>query len=275
MATKSSAERQAIKTPEAAFVHVLQDEFKFSVRVSGELLQVAQEMLIGHIPATHLRPGQVRVVVASLAAPFGPPLEQTNTVEVTLTRDAGAEDAYVRQRDGSVGLRHGRILRMVDEALEQGAVLTQDDLAQVLGVDTRTIRRDVQSLKAQGHLMHTRGPLKGVGRGQTHKTRIIELWLDRTGYDQIARWMHHTPQAIKRYIGTFLRVVALSRKGASIEEIAFLTQSSVRLASDYLALYEGALSLPHRREKLEEELARVMTPAERPEKTGQKGGPER
>jgi hypothetical protein len=41
------------------------------------------------------------------------------------------------------------------------------------------------------------------------------------------------------------------------EEIAFLTRSSVRLVQDYLAVYRAALEVPHRREKLEEELARV------------------
>ncbi len=41
------------------------------------------------------------------------------------------------------------------------------------------------------------------------------------------------------------------------EEIAFLTRSSVKLVQDYLALYEAAQKVPHRLEKLEEELIRV------------------
>jgi hypothetical protein len=43
-----------------------------------------------------------------------------------------------------------------------------------------------------------------------------------------------------------------------VEEIAFLTRASQRLVADYLGLYESALAVPHRREKLEEELTRVM-----------------
>ncbi|MCL5996726.1 MAG: hypothetical protein M1546_11820 [Chloroflexi bacterium] len=57
MATKTSAQRQAIKTPEAAFVHVLQEEFQFSARLSGEVLQAAQEMLLGHTPLRSAAPG--------------------------------------------------------------------------------------------------------------------------------------------------------------------------------------------------------------------------
>jgi Transcriptional regulators of sugar metabolism len=217
-----------------------------------------------------VRPGQVRLVVTSLKAPFGPPLADTDKVEVTLTVDAGAEDVEVKAQQGAGGLRRGQILRLTEEALEQGGVVTQEDLARALGVDVRTIRRAVRVLKEEGHLVQTRGVVKGVGRGQTHKVRVIELWLDREGYDKIARWMHHSPQAIKRYVSTFLRVVALHRQGMSVEEIAFLTQSSVRLVKEYLKVYEAAMAKPHRREKLEEELARVSA-WQRASSEGKKG----
>lgn len=255
-ATMSS--RLMSKTPEAAFLHVLQEEFNFSQRVSSEILATAKEMLVGNLPAEALRPGQVRLVVARLDAPFGPPLEETTKIEVTLTVEERAEDAAVRAQEGREGMRRGRILRLTTEALEQGGVLTQEDLAQLLGVDRRTILRDVQVLQAEGHLIHTRGRVKGVGRGQSHKVRIIELWLDREGYDKISRWVHHSLQAIKRYVSTFQRIVALHREGLAVEKIAFLTSSSARLVQDYLGVYESALAVPHRREKLEEELGRVM-----------------
>lgn len=257
MSRATTLDRLAVKTPEAAFLHVLRREFNFSPRVSCELLSTAKEMLVGGVPSSAVRPGQVRLVVASLKAPFGPPLEETDKVEVTLTVDAGAEDAGVGEREKAEGLRQGRILRLMEEALEQGGILTQEDLARALGVTARTIRRDVRVLKREGHLIRTRGFVKGVGRGQTHKVRIIELRLDRQGYDEIARWMHHSPQAIKRYVSAFLRIVVLHRQGTPVEEIAFLTQASARLVKEYLEVYEAALAEPHRREKLEEELARV------------------
>jgi len=267
----TTLDRLAVKTPESAFVHVLQEEFNFSLRVSRELLSTAKEMLVGGVPSSAVRPDQMRLVVVSLKAPFGPPLEETDKVEVTLTVDAGAEDAGVRGREKVEGLRQGRILRLTEEALEQGGVLTHEDLARALGVTARTIRRDVQVLRREGHLIQTRGFVKGVGRGQTHKVRIIELWLDRQGYDKIARWMHHSPQAIKRYVSTFLRVVVLHRQGTPVEKIAFPTQASARLVKEYLEVYEAALAEPHRREKLEEELARVSA-RQKPSFEGEKKG---
>lgn len=244
MSQATSEQRLALKTPEAAFVQTLQAEFNFSPRVARDLLQLAQEQLVGGASATTVRPGQVRVVVASVKAPFGPSLAATEKVEVTLTVDGGAEDAEVKARDGVAGLRQGRILRLLPEALEQGGVLTHEDLARVLQVDGRTIRRDMAALKAAGHRLPTRGTVKGVGRGQTHKVHIIELWLDREGYDKIARWMHHSPQAIKRYVSTLLRIVSLQQQGMGIESIAFVTNSSLRLVKDYLAVYETVLGDP-------------------------------
>jgi len=257
MSQASAESRLALKTPEAAFLRVLTEEFGFSFRVSRELLQVGQEMLAGGVSALAVRPGQIRLVVASFRAPFGPPLAEVEKVEVTLTVDSGAEDAEVRQRDGLVGLRRGRILRLTEEALAQGGVLSQEDLGRALGVEPRTIRRDIQVLKSEGYLIPTRGQVKGVGRGQTHKVKIIELWLDRQGYDAIARRLYHSPQAIKRYVSTFLRMVLLHQQGTPVPEIAFLTQASERLVRDYLAVYQQAQQRPHRAEKLAEELARV------------------
>jgi hypothetical protein len=165
----STQDRLALKTPEAAFLHVLRAEFDFSLRVSHELLSTAKEMLVGSAPSEAVRPGQVRAVVASLKAPFGPPLAETAQVEVTLTIEDGSEDAEVKAREGNEGLRRGRILRITEEALEQRGVLSQEGVARALGVSARTIRRDVRALKAAGHVVQTRGYVKGVGRGQTRK----------------------------------------------------------------------------------------------------------
>lgn len=257
MSQATSDDRLLTKTPEAAFLLVMSKEFGFAPRVSREVLQTAQEMLGG--TQASLRPGQIRYLAAKREAPFGPPLAETDKVELTLTVDAGAEDLEVKQTQGLEGLRRGRILRLLEEAVEQGGLLTQEDLGHVLGVTRRTIVRDVKVLQAAGHLLATRGRVKGVGRGQTHKVKIIELWLNRVSYDQIARQVYHSPQAIKRYVSTFLRMVVLQRQGTVVSDIAFLTSSSARLVTDYLALAQAAEGVPHRLAKLEEELHRVST----------------
>ena len=117
MSKATTQDRLATKTPEAAFLHVMREEFRFSPRVSREILNTAQEMLVTGKASLAVRPGQVRQVVASLQAPFGPSLAEAEKVEVTLTVDAEAEDAAVKAGEGSEGLRRGRVLRLVEEAL--------------------------------------------------------------------------------------------------------------------------------------------------------------
>jgi biotin operon repressor len=270
MSEHTASDRLALKTPEASLLHVLESEFNLSYREAREVVSAARELLGLDRPTGQVRPGQIRLVVASLKAPFGPPLVETARMEVTLTVDAGAEDAAVLNTQGRLAVRQGRLLRLVEEALEQGGVLTEEDLARALQVTRRTIERDVQALRTAGHLVQTRGQVKGSGRGQTHKVRIIELWLDRQGYDKIALWAHHSVQSIKRYVSTFLRIVTLHRQATAVSEIAFLVAASEKLVRDYLGLYEQAQGAPARLAKLEEELARVRGLAEVVKKGGLK-----
>jgi Protein of unknown function (DUF1670) len=252
-----ATQRLMVKTPEAMFLHRLESEFHIPPRIGQQVLETACESLLGDEQAKSMQLGQVQVIVTALGASFGPKLNESSRVRVTLTIDNGAEDVLIKDNEGAEGLRRGRILRLTEEAIEQGGVLTQEDLARVLNVDRRTIERDIRALRECGHTVHTRGVVKNVGRGQTHKVKIIELWLNREGYDKIARWVHHSPQAIKRYVSTFLRLVVLHRQGKSASEIAFVTQSSLKLVKDYLDVYEKAMQNPPQQEKLDEELERV------------------
>lgn len=70
---------------------------------------------------------QKRLGTKTPEASFGPPLAEADKVEVTLTVDAGNEDAEVKAQTGSEGLRRAQILRLTEEALEQGGLLTQED----------------------------------------------------------------------------------------------------------------------------------------------------
>lgn len=265
----TTIQRLTVKTPEAMFLHRLETEFHIPPRIGQQVLETACESLFGSEQARNVQPGQTQVIVTALGASFGPKLNESSRMRVTLTIDKGAEDIQVREKEGSEGMRHGRILRLTEEALEQGGVLTQEDLARVLNVDRRTIERDIRALREAGHTVHTRGVVKNVGRGQTHKVKIIELWLNREGYDKIARWVHHSPQAIKRYVSTFLRLVVLHRQGKTASEIAFVTQASPKLVKDYLEVYEKSMQNPSQQEKLAEELERVsIWERMQPEKRG-------
>jgi DNA-binding Lrp family transcriptional regulator len=232
---KQTSKRFQAKTPEQRYLNVLEQDFDQPPRVAQALLEEAQTCLLGSGPA--LRPGQTRVILADLNAGHGQPLGQTTTTEVTWTIDAGQEDRQVLQQHGPVELRRIRIERLLDEALAQGAAATQEDLAQALHVSARTIKRDCKALEAQGICLPTRGRLKGIGRGQTHKAQIVSRWLRGETYDQIMLATRHSLSSVKRYIQSFVRVVDLHRQGFSEGEIALLIELSAYLVREYLTVY--------------------------------------
>ena len=149
---------------------------------------------------------------------------------------------------------------------EQGGVASQEDLAQVLNVSVRTIKRDCLVLQNEGIYLPTRGNLHGIGRGQTHKAQIIRHWLQGWTYDQIVWHTHHTATAIKRYIQAFVRVIELHQQGFSQNQIGLLLQMDLALVQEYLAVY-GQNDSPECRERLQEQLKRLSGPT-----TAQKGG---
>jgi len=247
-------ERLQAKTPERRFLQVLEREFQYAPRVAQAVLQEAQACLLG--TSELLRPGQVRMILTRYDAGHGRALRDTETTEVTWTVDAGLEDRRVLQQHGRTALRRVRIQRLLDEALAQGAVATQEDLAQALHVSLRTIKRDCATLKAQSIYLPTRGNLRGIGRGQTHKARIVALWLRGATYDQIARQMRHSLPAIQRYIQTFVRVVDLHRQGFTDSQVATLLNIGLALVREYLAVYEQN-DAPECRERLTEQIERL------------------
>jgi DNA-binding CsgD family transcriptional regulator len=155
-----------------------------------------------------------------------------------------------------VALRRVRIQRLLDEALAQGAMATQEDLARALQVTVRTIKRDCADLRAQGIYLPTRGNLQGIGRGQTHKAQIVGRWMRGETYDQIALYMHHSLSSIRRYVQTFVRVVHLNRRGFSQDQTALLLQISRPLVKEYLAVYRQH-DAPEYRERLAAQLKRL------------------
>lgn len=237
----TAIDRLAVKTLDQQFRYELETGFEMAPRVAQGILETAKDVFnldaVSSVQDGRLRPGQIRQVIAAAGAPHGRPLRETEMVEVVWTINAGEDDLAVLREHGPQALRRIRILRLIDEALDQGGEPTQEDLGRALGVTARTIRSDIAALKAEGYRVTTRGKLRGVGRGQTHKVIIVELYLKRHTYTEIKRRTRHSVGSIKRYIQTFGRVVMLSRKGLSVSEIAFAVGISERLAEEYLDLY--------------------------------------
>ena len=224
------------KTPEQLFINSLRKDFELSPAESAGILELVKENLYGEAPSAT---GRIKYICASATARHGKPLREQELLEVELTLDNGIDDLNVQKEEGSNKLRQLKILRMTEEAYNQGCLLTQEDLARLLQVSSRTIRSDIKSLVSDGNTVHTRGNDQDIGRGRSHKSRIVDLYLSGCTYDEIIRKTRHSSFAIKRYVSTFGRILMLINKGiTSEEEISRLIGQSERLTREYLELFE-------------------------------------
>jgi len=251
---KETIERLKAKTPEQRFLQSMENDFQLAPRVAAAVLEEVQDNLLSN--SKELGPGQIRVVLTRINAPHGRRLRETDLVEVIWSVDAGEEDLALLQGAGRPALRRSRIRRLLEEALDQGAVATQEDLARALQTSVRTIKRDCAYLKEAGKPPRTRGYVRGIGRGQSHKAEIVRRWLQGETYDQIELQVRHNPSSIRRYLKSFVQVVQLERRGIPIEEIAELAQISSYLVEEYLRVYREN-DTPSRRQRLNEQMERL------------------
>jgi hypothetical protein len=91
-------------------------------------------------------------------------------------------------------------------------------------------------MRKNGIVLPTRGWRHEMGRGQTHKTQILDLYLSGYLFSDIERRTKHSETAIKRYIQDFARVVLLHKKRFSVDQIRISTGFSHRLIGEYLKL---------------------------------------
>jgi uncharacterized protein YerC len=199
-----------------------------------------------------LKPGQVLFTVISAEASPNVRLAQSKQLTVTLTFDAGKEDLDVRRKRGVPSLRRHRMQRMAVEAFQQGGLLTVEDLAnRLFNCGQRTLSRDLDILRRKGVVLPLRSTIKDMGRSISHRSLIIEQWLQGKEYSEISRDTHHSVSAVQNYVSKFKRVIALAEEGYDVHTIAFLAKVSAPLAESYHQLYQTVKMVAHRRKELQ------------------------
>lgn len=199
-----------------------------------------------------LQPGQMVWLALSGQEEPGKPLVSCQLRRVILTHTSLREDSQVRQSHGFSARRQQQILRMASEAMEQGALLTQEDLAELLDSDVRTIRRDIRMLSQRGLQVPTRGRQKDIGPTISHRVKTIELFLDGKEPVQIARQIQHSLCAVERYIDTFCRVVFCQRRFRSSLKTALVVGVSVSTVDHYMDLHARACEKAEYRARIQE-----------------------
>lgn len=208
--------------------------------------QIAQQLLAlleAACPAyTHLRPGQCLWNAVAIETRADSrhlrlvPVVLTLVEEHDITRRAAGESLTRLMPD--------IIARLLEEAYQQGALLSMRDIALLTGHQTTTIiayRQYWEAAHAR-QLPHP-GTLQDMGTCVTHKTAIVvKAVYEGCDPRQVARETRHTQQAVDRYLKDFHRVRTCYRHTPDRTFICQVTGMSAFLVDQYLTLiekYEG------------------------------------
>ena len=188
-----------------------------------------------------LSSGQMQYLAVDDREPAGKPVTLCKKTSVRLTVHNVDEDLDVYKKEGLSGLRHHRLKRITREAIEQGALLSYEDIAFILTTSVITIKRDIASLRRSGLTIPSRGWRHDMGRGSTHKTQILDMYLAGYQFSEIEKRTHHSETAVKRYIQDFSKIILLHLKNFTVDQIRISTGFSNRLIGEYITLFKKYL----------------------------------
>jgi len=236
MFTQDSVKRLDDKSPLHAIQVELQQGYALSP-VEAQVLARRLQQLVDEQTGYSRNLGQIIYQAIDIEEPPGKSLEECRKVAVQLTL-FDQTDAEVLAREGPVGLRRVRVHRLVTEALIQGGALSQEDLACLLGVGLRSIKRIFAHYRQHGIALPSRGELKDMGRGVSHKVPVIRRYVQDLSLSEISRALgNHGIQSMARYLRHFALVMILDDRGLSAEQMQSVTGISRNLIEQYRQLY--------------------------------------
>lgn len=193
-------------------------------------------------PNTHLRMGQVMwpAVDEKETASYGKSIENTRLKPVFLDLIHSNDIEALLNGEKAKLIRQRAVIRLFDQAKEQGGVLTNVDVGTMTRLSPQTISNYVRDWeKSHQCLVPRRGTIHDMGPSITHKRQICyKIIIEGKSVEQTARETRHSPEAITRYVKDYKRIHACLNAGLSPENTAFAVNVSEKLVYEYMALIE-------------------------------------
>lgn len=260
-----SANRLIEKSPLHAIEVELQQGYNLSPVEAMVLAQRLQE-LVDEQTGWSRQQGQISYQAIAMDEPPGKPLSLCHKVPVHLTVMAEG-DTQLWASEGPIALRRVRVHRLTYEALMQGGALSQEDVACLLGVSLKTVKRVVAFYREQDQRLPTRGEIQDMGRGVSHKIPVIRKYVQDLSFSRISQHLgkHGIPSMI-RYLRHFALVMILEERGLTPAQMQSVIGISENLIEQYRQLYVE-LNISEHRRALERIQRSIFRPAAEQEQT--------
>jgi transcriptional regulator with XRE-family HTH domain len=162
----------------------------------------------------------------------------------------------------------------------QGGGLSQEDVACILGISLRTVKRIFAYFRQRNESLPSRGEIQDIGRGVSHKIPVVGKYVRDLSFSRISRELgNHGVHSMARYLRHFALVMILEDRGLTRQQMESVIGISVNLIEQYRTLY-AELNVPEHAwtlERLKGTISRAsqLTAEEHPPalaEKGQKGG---
>jgi hypothetical protein len=210
------------------------DKLEIAKRLVDDFLDVVDRFAPS---VERVKPGQMVWIARSDVAKqgYGKRSADTEAKRVILSlvneeeRDTLAKDGQVKK------LKDKRMARLINEAKQQGEVLSLADLSAIMLLALNTLSKHTRDYqKETGKLLPTAGNVLDIGRGITHKRETAELYAKGYNAMEISRMIDHELKNVETYIEDMERVKILASK--DVQTISRLTRLSASLVREYLEI---------------------------------------
>ena len=231
------------KTFDAAVTHFVTSEFPFlqgTMIVNLFVKELKKLVELYYPPISYLRPGQmVWIAVDKTEKPgYKKTITETKTKPVVLTI-LDREDILKYQNGISLEkIQQDVWARLLLEADEQGAVLSEVDIATIFKVSPALVSTRIRAYEQKYQtILPRRGTIHDLGPSMSHKASICRKKLtERKSTAQIAQETHHTPEAVDRYLKGLSQLIFCKERGMNTKDISFVTSMSEGLVKQYTKL---------------------------------------
>ena len=167
------------KNARAAIIQKISADFNLMPIVAEAYYQQISTYFAQHADVK-LTSGQICYEAVAAEEPAGKHIALAKKVSCRLTLNDTQVDLEVLATYGLAGLRRHRILRLTQEAYDQDALLSYEDLAILLTTSPASVKRDIRALKHDGYFVMTRGAKHDMGTGGCLIRRRFSICISRT-----------------------------------------------------------------------------------------------
>lgn len=229
--------RLETKSARGAIIQKISSDFNLTPILAEAYYQQISTYFAQHADI-ELTSGQICYEAVSADEPAGKHIALAKKISCRLTLNNVNTDFEVLANYGLAGLRRHRILRLTQQAYDQGALLSYEDLAILLTSSPATMKRDIRHLKTEGYFIMTRGAKHDMGPGLSHKSQILELYLKGYQFTEIEQKTNHSERSVIRYLRDFTQVAALHNQGFPPVQIHLISHLSEKVIREYIQLFD-------------------------------------